>query len=106
MASEQKVAVITGASGGIGAALVEAYRNLNYRVVATARSREPLSGDDVMVVPSDIADRKTAERAISAGMAQFGRIDTLVKSRRKKHAVFRTTLAARLSPQKSQLNRE
>jgi len=80
MDSEQKVAVITGASGGIGAALVDAYRDRNYRVVATARSMEPLSGDDVMVVSGDIADRKTAERAISEGMARFGRIDTLVNN--------------------------
>src|SRR5271163_4791532 len=80
MGSEQRVAVITGASGGIGAALVKAYRDRNYRVVATARSMEPLSGDDVMVVSGDIADRKTAERAISEGMARFGRIDTLVNN--------------------------
>jgi NAD(P)-dependent dehydrogenase (short-subunit alcohol dehydrogenase family) len=36
MGSERKVAVITGASQGIGAALVKAYRDRNYRVVATA----------------------------------------------------------------------
>lgn len=36
MGTEQKVAVITGASQGIGAALVKAYRDRNYRVVATA----------------------------------------------------------------------
>jgi NADP-dependent 3-hydroxy acid dehydrogenase YdfG len=41
--SEQKVAVITGASGGIGAALVNAYRDRNYRVVATARSMRAVS---------------------------------------------------------------
>ena len=35
MSTEQKVAVITGASQGIGAALVKAYRDRNYRVVAT-----------------------------------------------------------------------
>jgi NADP-dependent 3-hydroxy acid dehydrogenase YdfG len=69
MVSEQKVAVITGASGGIGAALVKAYRDRNYRVVAAARSMEPLIGDHVVVVSGDIADRKTAERAISEGMA-------------------------------------
>jgi len=80
MGGEQKVAVITGASGGIGAALVRAYRDHNYRVVATARSMEPLSGDDVVVVSGDIADRKTAERAISEGMARFGRIDTLINN--------------------------
>ena len=39
--AEQKVAVITGASQGIGAALVKAYRDRNYRVVATARSIKP-----------------------------------------------------------------
>ena len=68
----RKVAVIIGASQGIGAALVTAYRDRNYGVVATALSMEPLSGDDVMVVSDDITDRKTAERAISEGMARFG----------------------------------
>jgi NAD(P)-dependent dehydrogenase (short-subunit alcohol dehydrogenase family) len=80
MRMEQKVAVITGASQGIGAALVKAYRDRNYRVVATARSINPSNDDEVVAVPGDIADRKTAERAISEGMAQFGRIDTLVNN--------------------------
>ena len=38
MGSEQKVAVITGASQGIGAGLVKGYRDRNYRVIATSRS--------------------------------------------------------------------
>ena len=80
MGIEQKVAVITGASQGIGAALVKAYRDRNYRVVATARSVKPLSDTDVLVVPGDIADRKTAERTISEGMVRFGHIDTLVNN--------------------------
>ncbi len=80
MSSEQKVAVITGASQGIGAALVRAYRDRNYRVVATALSMQPSSDDDVLVVSGDIADRKTAERAVSEGIARFGRIDTLVNN--------------------------
>ena len=80
MGIAQKVAVITGASQGIGAALVKAYRDRNYRVVATARSVTPLSDADVLVVPGDIADRKTAERAISEGMDRFGHIDTLVNN--------------------------
>jgi NAD(P)-dependent dehydrogenase (short-subunit alcohol dehydrogenase family) len=80
MSSERKVAVITRESGGIGAELVNAYRHRKYRVVATALSLQPLSGDDVVVVSGDIADRKTAERAISEGMARFGRIDTLVNN--------------------------
>jgi len=80
MGIEQKVAVITGASQGIGAALVKAYRDRNYRVVATARSVKPLSDADVLVVPGDIADRKTAERTISEGTVRFGHIDTLVNN--------------------------
>jgi NAD(P)-dependent dehydrogenase (short-subunit alcohol dehydrogenase family) len=80
MGSERKVAVITGASQGIGAALVNAYRDRNYRVVATARSMNPVSGDDVVVVSGDIADRQTAERTIAEGMTRFGRIDTLVNN--------------------------
>ena len=80
MGTEQKVAIITGASRGIGAALVKAYRDRNYRVVATARSMRPSHDDDVITVSGDIADRKTAERAISEGMARFGRIDTLVNN--------------------------
>jgi NAD(P)-dependent dehydrogenase (short-subunit alcohol dehydrogenase family) len=80
MSSERKVAVITGASQGIGAALVKAYRDLDYGVVATARSIRPIHDDQILVVPGDITDRKTAERAISEGLARFGRIDTLINN--------------------------
>src|SRR5215468_2629499 len=80
MNSETKVAVITGASRGIGAALVEAYRDRGYGVVATARSIRPTKDDQILVVPGDIANRKTAEHAISEGVARFGRIDTLINN--------------------------
>ena len=80
MGTEQKVAVITGASQGIGAALVKAYRDRNYRVVATARSIKPSNDDDVLTVAGDIADPRTAERVIAEAMARFGRIDTLVNN--------------------------
>jgi NAD(P)-dependent dehydrogenase (short-subunit alcohol dehydrogenase family) len=80
MGIEQKVAVITGASQGIGAALVKAYRDRSYRVVATSRSIKPSNDDQVLAVPGDIADRNTAERAITEGVARFGRIDTLVNN--------------------------
>jgi NAD(P)-dependent dehydrogenase (short-subunit alcohol dehydrogenase family) len=78
--SERKVVVITGASQGIGAALVKAYRDRAYRVVATSRSIGPSNDEDVITVPGDVADRTTAERAIGSGMARFGRIDTLVNN--------------------------
>src|SRR5438270_12955926 len=80
MSSERKVAVITGASRGMGAALVAAYRDRDYGVVATARSIRPTNDDQILAVPGDITDRKTAERAISEGLARFGRIDTLINN--------------------------
>ena len=80
MGTEQKVAVITGASQGIGAALVKAYRDQNYRVVAVARSIKPSKDDGVLTVAGDIVDPKTAERAIFEGVKRFGRIDTLVNN--------------------------
>src|SRR5580704_17085693 len=80
MGTAQKVVIITGASQGIGAALVEAYRDRDYGVVATARSVRPTNDDQILAVPGDITDLKTAERAISEGLARFGRIGTLINN--------------------------
>jgi len=78
--NERKVAVITGASQGIGAALVEAYRGRGYRIVAIARSIRRSDDTDILAVPGDITDRRTAERSIAEGVARFGRIDTLINN--------------------------
>lgn len=80
MDQEQKVAVITGASQGIGAGLVRAYRERGYRVVATSRSITPSDDPAILSVPGDIGDPETGERVIAAGLAAFGRIDTLVNN--------------------------
>jgi NAD(P)-dependent dehydrogenase (short-subunit alcohol dehydrogenase family) len=80
MATEGKVAIITGASQGIGAALVEAYRARDYRVVATARSIKQPDDADIAAVSGDIGERRTAERTVAEAMARFGRIDTLVNN--------------------------
>ena len=80
MSGERKVAVITGASQGIGAALVKAYRERDYRVVTIARSIKPSTDPDVAAVIGDIADWKTAERAIGEAVERFGRVDTLVNN--------------------------
>jgi len=80
VSSEQKVAVITGASQGIGAALVKAYRSRGYRIVAIARSIKQSGDADILAVPGDVAERRTAERSIAEGVARFGRIDTLVNN--------------------------
>ncbi|QYN19194.1 SDR family NAD(P)-dependent oxidoreductase [Amycolatopsis sp. DSM 110486] len=76
----EKVAVITGASQGIGAGLVEAYRKRGYAVVATSRSIAPGEDAGVLAVQGDIADPATAERVISAALERFGRVDTLVNN--------------------------
>ena len=76
----KKVAVITGASQGIGAGLVAAYRKLGYAAVATSRTVAESQDDDVLAVPGDIADPATPERVITAAVERFGRIDTLVNN--------------------------
>jgi NAD(P)-dependent dehydrogenase (short-subunit alcohol dehydrogenase family) len=76
----QKVAVITGASQGIGAGLVDAYRKLGYAVVASSRTIAASIDPDVVTVRGDIADPATAERVIAAGVERFGRIDTLINN--------------------------
>jgi NAD(P)-dependent dehydrogenase (short-subunit alcohol dehydrogenase family) len=76
----QKVAVITGASQGIGAGLVDAFRKLRYGVVATSRSITPSTDVDVVTVRGDIADAATAERVVAEALSRFGRIDTLVNN--------------------------
>lgn len=80
MVAERKVAIITGASRGIGAALVDAYREQNYHVVAVARSIGPSEDKGVLTVAGDITQRQTAERAVSEATARFGRVDTLVNN--------------------------
>jgi NAD(P)-dependent dehydrogenase (short-subunit alcohol dehydrogenase family) len=80
MNTSQKVVVVTGASQGMGAELVKAFRERGYRVVATARSIKPSDDPDILTVAGDIADPATARRVISDGVARFGRIDTLVNN--------------------------
>jgi len=80
MSNQQKVAIVTGASQGIGAALVKAYRDRNYRVVATSRSIKPAGDPDILAVAGDIADPATADRVVSEALSRFGRIDTLVNN--------------------------
>ena len=76
----KKVVIITGASQGIGAALVQAYRALDYRVVATSRSIQPSTDPDILTVAGDIADPATAQRVIRETLATFGRIDSLINN--------------------------
>ncbi|WP_112238410.1 SDR family NAD(P)-dependent oxidoreductase [Kribbella monticola] len=76
----QKVAVVTGASQGIGAALVTAYRKLGYAVVANSRSIQPSDDPWVLNVAGDIATPGVGTRIIEHGLDAFGRIDSLVNN--------------------------
>ncbi|MGW7544298.1 SDR family NAD(P)-dependent oxidoreductase [Streptomyces sp. NPDC054770] len=78
--SARKVAIITGASRGVGEGLVAGYRRLGYGVIATSRSIEESRDSDVVTVRGDIADPATARRVIRAGLDRFGRIDALVNN--------------------------
>ncbi|MBX4961835.1 SDR family NAD(P)-dependent oxidoreductase [Rhizobium binae] len=80
MNSQQKVAIITGASQGIGEALVKAYRDRGYNVVATSRSIKQNSDTGVHAVAGDIAKAETAERVVREAIDRFGRIDALVNN--------------------------
>ncbi len=80
MSTQRKVAVITGASQGIGSGLVQGYRDAGYNVVANSRSIRPSSDPDVLAIAGDIADPAVAERIIAEGYERFGRIDTLVNN--------------------------
>jgi NAD(P)-dependent dehydrogenase (short-subunit alcohol dehydrogenase family) len=77
---EEKVAIITGASEGIGAGLTRAYRGLGYVVVATARSIGPSEDSGILAIRGDIADPDTAQRVVDETVERFGRIDTLINN--------------------------
>jgi NAD(P)-dependent dehydrogenase (short-subunit alcohol dehydrogenase family) len=76
----QKVAIVTGASQGIGAGIAAAFDGVGYAVVATSRSIEPSGESDVLTVVGDIADAGTAERVVEQALDRFGRVDTLINN--------------------------
>jgi NAD(P)-dependent dehydrogenase (short-subunit alcohol dehydrogenase family) len=75
-----RVAVITGASQGIGASLVCAYRKLGYAVLGTSRTIEPSDDPMIATVRADIATTDAAERITGQAIDRFGRIDTLINN--------------------------
>jgi len=80
MSASQKVVIVTGASQGIGAEIVKAFRGLDYRIVATSRKIQPSDDPNILTVAGDIGDPATAQRVISETLARFGRVDTLVNN--------------------------
>jgi len=78
--NDQKVAIVTGGSQGIGAGLVGAYRELGWAVVANALTIKPSSDPAVLAVEGDISDPATADKVIGGALDRFGRVDTLINN--------------------------
>ena len=77
---DPRVAVVTGGSQGIGAAIVAAYRQRGWAVVANSRSTQPSDDSNVLNIDGDLAESETTDRIVDEALEQFGRIDTLVNN--------------------------
>jgi NAD(P)-dependent dehydrogenase (short-subunit alcohol dehydrogenase family) len=77
-----KTAIVTGASKGIGAGLVEAFLKAGYQVVGTSRdvSHSLRSAPNLILVDGDIRKQETAASAVEAAVQHFGAIDVLVNN--------------------------
>ncbi len=80
VSAPQKVAIVTGGSHGIGAAVVDAFRGDGYAVVAAARAIDASSDPDLIAVSGDIAEPATAQRIVDQAQTRFGRVDCLVNN--------------------------
>ena len=79
--SGKKTAVVTGASGGIGAGLVEGFLREGYHVVATSReANQKTTLEGLVLLEGDISKRETASQAVEAAINNFGTIDVLVNN--------------------------
>ncbi|MGB8987636.1 MAG: SDR family oxidoreductase [Candidatus Sulfotelmatobacter sp.] len=80
--SVKRTAIITGASGGIGAGLVEGFLREGYNVVATSRhaNRELTTSGNLVALDGDIGKQQTAADAVEAAINNFGTVDVLVNN--------------------------
>lgn len=75
-----RVAIITGASQGIGSALVDGYRRRGYAVVANSRRISQSSDPLLLAVPGDVARPGVGGQIVEAALERFGRVDTVVNN--------------------------
>src|ERR1700683_352089 len=80
--SHKQTAIVTGASGGIGAGLVEGFLREGYNVVATSRhaNQELTTSGSLVLLEGDIGKQQTAGDAVAAAIDNFGTIDVLVNN--------------------------
>ena len=76
----RKVAVITGASRGIGAGLAAGDRQAGYAVVGVSLTMPPSHEQDHLAIQGDITEAETAQHVVDQAVDRFGRIDTLVNN--------------------------
>src|SRR5580704_2920897 len=78
--SQKRTAIVTGASGGIGAGLVERFLREGYNVVATSlKTRDALTpAPNLVLIDGDIGNAETATKVVEAAVQNFGTIDVLV----------------------------
>src|SRR6201981_3428706 len=83
-ANEPGVAIVTGASSGIGLGLTQALLERGYRVVANSRSisssKDLKSSEDLVLVDGDVGKKETAVKVVDSALKHFGRIDLLVNN--------------------------
>src|SRR5215472_5000889 len=81
--ASKKTVIVTGASQGIGAAVVQAFLGRGYNVVATSRSISKAgfaSSPNLALVDGDIGQAATATRIAQTAISKFGSIDSLVNN--------------------------
>src|SRR5436305_8015801 len=82
MQNDRKTVIVTGASQGIGAGVVNAFLARGYNVVETARtatkSKELSPSDHLSLVDGDIGQFETAQKVADVAIQQFGSIDAVV----------------------------
>lgn len=80
MSNQQKVAIVTGASQGLGEGIVNAFLARGYRVVGTSRSIKPSQNPNYMTIAGDIGNPETGRKVVELALERFGRVDTLVNN--------------------------
>jgi NAD(P)-dependent dehydrogenase (short-subunit alcohol dehydrogenase family) len=83
-ASNQKTAIVTGASSGIGLGMATTLLEQGYQVVANSRnitkSKTLASSENLLLVDGDIGTKEIAIKVVNATLGEFGRIDLLVNN--------------------------
>jgi NAD(P)-dependent dehydrogenase (short-subunit alcohol dehydrogenase family) len=78
------VAVVTGASSGIGLGVTQAFLERGWRVVGTSRSisksKDLKPSSDLVLVDGEVSKKETAVKVVEAALQHFGRVDLLVNN--------------------------